>query len=115
MGRKPDQTTGLIEQVDTLKIHDAAACSIGVPVDTAAENEARILVERFKAVEEELAAVMEQIEAICLGMPSYRLLLTIPGFGPYITPLMLSALANPLRFHNQFLTIKALTVRPTRH
>lgn len=83
------------------KIHDAAACSIGVPVDAAAEHEAKILVERFKAVEAELAAVMEQIESICRGMPSYRLLLTIPGFGPYITPLVLSALANPNRFHSR--------------
>lgn len=83
------------------KIHDAAACSIGVPVDAAAEHEAKILVERFKTVEAELAAVMEQIESICRGMPSYRLLLTIPGFGPYITPLVLSALANPNRFHSR--------------
>jgi transposase len=83
------------------KIHDAAACSIGVPVDAAAEHEATILVERFKAVEAELEAVMEQIESICREMPSYRLLLTIPGFGPYITPLVLSALANPLRFKSR--------------
>ena len=83
------------------KIHDAAADSIGVPVDATAEHEAKILVERFKAVEEELAAVMEQIEGICREMRSYRLLRTIPGFGPYITPLVLSALANPLRFKSR--------------
>jgi transposase len=83
------------------KIHDAAACSIGVPTDAAAVHEAKILVARFKAVEAELAAVMEQIESICRGMPSYRLLLTIPGFGPYIAPLVLSALANPLRFKSR--------------
>jgi transposase len=83
------------------KIHDAAACSIGVPVDAAAEHEGKILVERFKTVEAELAAVMEQIESICRGMPSYRILLTIPGFGPYITPLVLSALANPMRFKSR--------------
>ena len=83
------------------KIHDAAAFSIGVHTDAAAVHEAKILVERFKAVEAELAAVMEQIESICRGMPFYRLLLTIPGFGPYITPLVLSALANPNRFHSR--------------
>jgi transposase len=60
-----------------------------------------ILVERFNVVEAELAAVMEQIESICRGMPSYRLLLTIPGFGPYIAPLVLSALANPMRFKSR--------------
>ena len=83
------------------KIHNAAACSIGVPTDVAAVHEAGILVERFKTVEAELAEVMEQIDAICRGLPSYRLLLTIPGFGPYIAPLVLSALANPMRFKSR--------------
>ena len=44
---------------------------------------------------------MDQIDAICRKLPSYRLLLTIPGFGPYIAPLILSTLANPLRFKSR--------------
>jgi transposase len=59
------------------------------------------LVDRFKAVEAELKELMNRIDAICRTMPSYRLLLTIPGFGPYITPLVLSALANPMRFKSR--------------
>jgi transposase len=83
------------------KIHDAAGCSIGVPVDEAAGYEARMLVERFKAVDEELGQVMDRIDVVCSRLPSYRLLLTIPGFGPYIAPLVLSTLANPLRFKSR--------------
>jgi transposase len=83
------------------KIYDAAGCSIGLPVDDAARYEARMLVERFKAVEKELEQVMEQIHTVCRKLPSYKLLMTIPGFGPYITPLVLSALANPMRFKSR--------------
>ena len=91
-----------VRQVGRLKkIHDAAGQSVGLPVDDAATFEAKMLVERFKAVREEKQRTMDQIEAICRNMPSYKLLLTIPGFGPYIAPLVLSALANPLRFKSR--------------
>jgi len=80
------------------KIYDAAKDSIGLPVNAAAAYEAKMLVERFKSVRQEHVRTMEQIETICRKLPSYKLLLTIPGFGPYIAPLVLSALANPLRF-----------------
>jgi len=83
------------------KIHDAAKKSIGLPVDAAAVYEAKMLVKRFKSVRQESLQIMEQIEAICRRLPSYKLLLTIPGFGPYIAPLVLSALANPLRFKSR--------------
>ena len=83
------------------KIHDAAKKSVGLPVNAAAVFEAKMLVERFKSVRQESLQIMEQIEAICRRLPSYKLLLTIPGFGPYIAPLVLSALANPLRFKSR--------------
>lgn len=91
-----------VRQVGRLKkIHDAAGRSVGLPVDDAAAFEAKMLVERFKAVREEKQHTMDQIETICRDMPSYKLLLTIPGFGPYIAPLVLSALADPLRFKSR--------------
>ncbi|MBR9984424.1 MAG: IS110 family transposase [Desulfosarcina sp.] len=91
-----------VRQINRLrKIHTAAGRSIGLPVDDAAEYEAEMLVERFKAVENELGQVMEQIHTVCRKLPSYKLLLTIPGFGPYIAPLVLSTLANPMRFKSR--------------
>ncbi|WP_419657884.1 putative transposase IS116/IS110/IS902 family [Desulfosarcina variabilis str. Montpellier] len=66
-----------------------------------ARYEATMLVERFKSVEEQLASVMDQVKSVCNRLPAYKLLLTIPGFGVYIAPLVLSALANPMRFKSR--------------
>ena len=91
-----------VRQVNRLrKIYGAAKNSVGLPVNAAAFYEAKMLVERFKSVRQESLRTMEQIETICRKLPSYKLLLTIPGFGPYIAPLVLSALANPLRFKSR--------------
>jgi len=83
------------------KIYDAAGYSIGLPVDSVARYGAKMLVERFKAVENELDQVMDKINTLCRNLPSYQLLLTMPGFGPYIAPLVLSVLANPMRFKSR--------------
>jgi transposase len=98
------------------KIHDAAGNSIGMPVDEAAHFEAKMLVERFKAVREERRITMKQVKSICAKLPSYNLLLTIPGFGPYIAPLVLSALANPFRFksHKQVIRLAGLDLNANR-
>ncbi len=91
-----------IRQVHRLKkIYDAAGNSIGLPVDNAAVFEAKMQVKRFKAAKEEGLQTMDQIETICRRLPAYKLLLTIPGFGPYIAPLVLAALANPVRFKSR--------------
>ena len=89
-------------QINRLRtIYEAAKNSVGLPVNAAAAYEAKMLVERFKSVRQERLQTMEQIETICRKLPAYKLLLTIPGFGPYIAPLVLSALANPLRFKSR--------------
>jgi transposase len=91
-----------VRQINRLrKIYDAAKNSVGLPVNAAAAYEAKMLVARFKSVRQERLQTMEQIETICRKLPAYKLLLTIPGFGPYIAPLVLSALANPLRFKSR--------------
>ena len=91
-----------VRQLNRLrKIYDAAGHSIGLPVDDAALYEATMLVDRFRSVDGELADVMDRIKAVCQRLPVYKLLLTIPGFGPYIAPLVLSASANPMRFKSR--------------
>jgi transposase len=88
-----------LRQVRRLKaIHQAAGRSVGLPVDDSACFEARMLVERLKQVKDEISQTMQQIEGLCQTLPGYRLLLTIPGFGPYIAPLILATLADPFRF-----------------
>jgi transposase len=88
-----------LRQLQRLKaIHQAAAQSVGLPVDASACNEAKLLVERLKGVKDEIAQTMQQIEGLCQTLPGYELLLTIPGFGPYIAALVLATLADPCRF-----------------
>lgn len=83
------------------KIYDAAKDSVGLPVDEAGIYQARMLVDHYKAVKQEKEQIMVQIENVCRNLPAYKLLLTIPGFGPYIAPLVLATLANPLRFKSR--------------
>ncbi len=79
-------------------IHNTAKASIGMPVDASACFEAGILVENFNRVTEQIASTMKHIKNICQPMPGYPLLLTLPGFGPYITALALASIGNPWRF-----------------
>jgi transposase len=91
-----------LRQVRRLKaIHQAAGQSVGLPVDASACYEARLLVERLKRVKDDIGQTMQQIESLCQTLPGYQLLLTIPGFGPYIAALVLATIADPLRFTNR--------------
>ncbi|RPI73114.1 MAG: IS110 family transposase [Desulfobacteraceae bacterium] len=81
-------------------IHDAAGCSVGLRMGQADEFEAKLLVEEYRGVRKRIAQLMEKIEALCDEFESYKLLQTIPGFGPYISALVLGAIGDPFRFNN---------------
>jgi transposase len=106
-----------LRQVQRLKaIHQAAGQSVGLPVDASACYEARLLVERLKCVKDEIAQTMQQIEALCQTLSGYRLLLSIPGFGPYIAALVLAKLADPFRFasRKQVIRLAGLDLNASR-
>jgi transposase len=106
-----------LRQVRRLKaIHQAAGRSVGLPVDSSARYEAQLLVERLKQVKEELSRLMEQIQDLCHSLKGYRLLLSIPGFGPYIAALVLAKLADPFRFarSNQVIRMAGLDLNASR-
>jgi transposase len=106
-----------LRQVQRLKaIHQAAGQSVGLPVDASACYEARLLVERLKGVKDEIAQTMQQIERLCRTLPGYKLLLTIPGFGPYIAALVLAALSDPFRFasRKQVIRLAGLDLNASR-
>jgi transposase len=91
-----------LRQVQRLrKIYDAAKESVGLPVDPAVQFEAQMLVDRLKQNNLEVTRTMKEIKQVCNKLPGYVLLQTIPGFGPYIAALVLSALGNPLRFKSR--------------
>jgi transposase len=88
-----------MRQLKRLKrIYEAATRSIGCPMDEAAEFEARLLVDRLEAIREQIERTETEIKDICDGFPSYRLLLTIPGFGPYVASIVLARIGDPHRF-----------------
>jgi transposase len=106
-----------LRQLQRLKaIHQAAGQSVGLPVDASACYEANLLVDRLKGVKDEIGQTMQQIENLCRTLSGYKLLLTIPGFGPYIAALVLAALADPFRFasRKQVIRLAGLDLNASR-
>ena len=83
------------------KIYDLAVESVGCPMGQAAEFEANMLVERLMELRKRLKETAEQLEAHSIDFTEYNYLLTIPGFGPYISSLVLAKIGNPFRFENR--------------
>lgn len=83
-----------------MKIWSMAPYSIGCKSGKALDVEARILVEGLKQVQGQIREVDKAIENICASFADYKLLLSIPGFGPYISAVVLAAIGNPRRFRN---------------
>lgn len=82
------------------KIWTMSPYSIGCQAGIALELEAKILVEGLRNIQKQIVDVEETIEDLCLCFDDYKLLLTIPGFGPYISAVVLAAIGNPCRFQN---------------
>ena len=89
---------GIRQQKRLMKIYEAAGISIGCPMDKAAHFEAHILVERLERISEKIGQTEAEIKDLCDGFPAYRRLLTIPGFGPYVSSIVLARIGDPHRF-----------------
>jgi len=88
------------------KIHQQAIESIGCPMGSAAAFEAQLLVGKLKQVRQQLKDTDVAIKDVALEFAEYSYLLTIPGFGPYISAKVLASIANPFRFENRKQLIK---------
>jgi len=94
-------------QYDRLtKIWEIAPHSIGCKAGSAVELEAKVLVDGLRYVREQVTELDRLIKALCEQFPSYRFLLTIPGFGPYVSAMVLGAIGDPNRFENQKQVLK---------
>ena len=82
-------------------IYDAAGHSVGLPMGSADEFEAGMLVKDLRAVRTRIKETMEQVETVCREFESYDILQTIPGYGPYISALVLAAIGEPERFKSR--------------
>ena len=80
--------------------------SIGCDAEDALDFEAKTLVEGLTQTREAIAATDAKIEDICAQFPEYHCLLTIPGFGPAVSSVVLAAIGNPIRFDNGKQVIK---------
>ena len=80
------------------KIYEAAADSVGCPVGASVEFEADMLVERLLGVRKRIEETMSRIKEVAEQFASYQKLLTIPGFGPYISALVIATIGDPNRF-----------------
>jgi len=89
---------GIAQKLRLMKIHKSAGESIGCPMGEAAEFEAKLLVDKLDQVRQDIGEVEKRIEEISEGFDEYRYLLTIPGYGPYVSSVVLSAIADPCRF-----------------
>jgi len=88
------------------KIWEIAPYSIGCQAGDAMQLEAQILVDNIKTIEAHIATVDETIEDICVSFQEYEYLLSIPGFGPYISAVVLAAIGTAQRFENTHQVIK---------
>ena len=88
------------------KIWEMAPYSIGCQAGDAMQLEAQILVDNIKAIEAHIATVDKTIEDICVNFQEYEYLLSIPGFGPYISAVVLAAIGTAQRFENTHQVIK---------
>jgi transposase len=90
-----------IEQEKRLReLWEGAKNSAGCPVHDAAKWEAKILVSQLKALREIVKDNEERMKMVAKQYPEYLSLLSIPGFGPIVSAMVLGAIGNPSRFEN---------------
>ena len=97
---------GIAQQRRLRKIHDLAYESIGCSMNRFAEFEATILVDQVKETKQLIKQIDAQIEEAASAFIEYHCLLSIPGFGPYISAVVLAKIGDPFRFENRGQVIK---------
>jgi transposase len=97
---------GIAQKLRLEKIHQLAVESIGCPMGPAAEFEATLLVQKLKEVRRQLKEISDLMQDFCLQFAEYSFMLTIPGFGPYISARVLASISNPWRFDSSKQVLK---------
>jgi len=87
-------------------IWNMACGSIGCLTGEASEFEARALVEKLKQVRQLILETEKLIGAVSRRFREYEYLLTIPGFGPYVSSRVIATISDPYRFENNSQVLK---------
>jgi transposase len=91
-----------IEQEKRLReLWETAGESVGCLVHDAARWEAKNLVSQLKSVRETVKGNEQLMAKTAKQFSEYECLLSIPGFGPIVSAMVLAAIGNPYRFQNQ--------------
>jgi transposase len=77
--------------------HDSAGCE----VHEAAKWEAQTLVAKLRSVRDHVKDLERRMEKVASQFPEYQCLLSIPGFGPIVSAMVLAAIGNPFRFEHR--------------
>jgi transposase len=75
--------------------------SAGCEVHDAARWEAQSLVTKLKETRETVKGTEQRMEKLARQFPEYECLLSIPGFGPIVSAMVLAAIGNAFRFENR--------------
>jgi len=97
---------GIAQKLRLQKVYQAAIDSVGCPMGYSVEFEAELLVGRLADVRQAIRRAEDWMEDISLDIPGYNYLLTIPGFGPYVSARVLASIGDPFRFTNRKQLIK---------
>lgn len=98
--------TGLAQEKRLRNILNAAKTSVGCPFTPSAAFEAKMLVEKIRYAQDCISRTEKEIRNICSQMPEYHHLMSIPGFGPFVSSLVLARIGSPFRFQNRSQVIK---------
>ncbi|MBW1867548.1 MAG: transposase [Deltaproteobacteria bacterium] len=101
-----EKQRGIAQTQRLRKIHSLAEASVGCPVEPAIEYEARLVVEKLLQVRDQIKKTDGFIADICFHIPEYSYLMSIPGFGPYVSAVVSAVIGDPSRFGNRRQLIK---------
>ena len=95
---------------------EISGSSIGCQVHEAARWEAQTLVRRYKAILTDVKGTEKRMAAIAGKFQEYECLLSIPGFGPIVSAMVLAAIGDPSRFthRKQLLRLAGLDLSASR-
>ncbi|NTU53978.1 MAG: IS110 family transposase [Chlorobiaceae bacterium] len=88
------------------EIWNDAHQTIGRPVDESVQFMAEQSVSQLEQFRTEIAHLDRQILTIASSLPEYQYVISIPGFGPFITAKIIAAINDPGRFSNEAQLIK---------
>ena len=97
---------GLTQEKRLRRIHSLASQSIGCETKGHLEFEGKILADQMEQTKNLIKEIEEKIAQAASEFEEYHYLLTIPGFGPYISALVLAKIGNPFRFENRKQVLK---------